>query len=79
MKISCKECGHEIDLDKSEKDLRIISERPRLGEVYVTCSHCRHDQRIAAFDQKTVDLIMERAQLRHRIEIAAGRLAFRKG
>ena len=49
------------------------------GEVFVACCHCGHEQRIAVFDQDTVELIMKRKQLQHRIEIAARGLAFRKG
>lgn len=79
MKMKCEKCGHEIDLDKTEKDLKIISEQPKLGEVFVTCCHCDHEQRIAVFDQDTVELIMKRKQLQQRIEIAARGLAFRKG
>lgn len=79
MKMKCEKCGHEIDLDKTEKDLKIISEQPKLGEVFVTCCHCDHEQRIAVFDQDTVELIIKRKQLQHRIEIAARGLAFRKG
>ena len=46
MKLKCENCGHDIDLDKTEKDLRIISDQPKLGEVFVTCCHCDHEQRI---------------------------------
>ena len=79
MKLKCKKCGCEIDLDKTEKDLRLISDQPKLGEVYVTCCHCNHEQRIAVYDQATVELIMKRKQLQQRIDIAARGLRFRKG
>lgn len=79
MKLKCKKCGCEIDLDKTEKDLRLISDQPKLGEVYVTCCHCNHEQRIAVYDQATVELIMKRKQLQQRIEIAVRGLRFRKG
>lgn len=78
-KMKCEKCGYEIDLDKTEKDLRIISEHPKLGEVFVTCCHCNHEQRIAVFDQDTAELVMKRKKLQQRIEIAGRGLAFRKG
>ena len=76
--IYCQHCGKKINPDKSERELNMISEDPKLGEVIATCNHCQHKQRIAIFDQEQVDLILQRKELQKRIRIAQKGMEFRK-